>query len=334
MLPTPTAPDTIHSQQLAVDVPKKCVPKKPLNQRTDTVKISPIAVIAPPMMLTETQSQADDVEMPEAIIPTEIEAATISATPQATSIGKLSEGEMKVPQIETQMETASILKQTVDSDSPSSILKESKDGAITASIVENTIGNVNQLPPAVQEILAKSRLHKGFFEEKFPEDMPPGWVLHIHKRKYSNNKKEHIDRYWYTPKTGKRLRSKPEVKRFLDHYQTSNGDEDIAWQLFKGGDKKTLKIASKLQKRKRGTPASEVDSSTRADRSRRRRISGSKLVSSESDQVSSKEKDFVAESKLPQRPRKKVATKKGYSSTPFEFKSQHSFDLPEVAESK
>lgn len=334
MLPTPTAPETIHSQQLAVDAPEKCVPKESLNQRTDTVEMPPTAVITPPVMQTETPSQADDVEMPEAIIPTEIEASTISATPQATSIGKLSEGETKVPQIETRIETASILKQPVDGDSPSSILKDSKDSAITASLVENTKGSVNQLPPAVQKILAKSRLLKSFFEEKFPEDMPPGWVLHIHKRKLGNNKREHFDRYWYTPKTGKRLRSKISVKRFLDHYQTSNGDEDIAWQLLNGGDKKTPKKAHKLQKRKRGTPASEVDSSIRADRSRRRRISGSKLVSSESDLVSSKETDFVAESKLPLRPRKKVATKKGSSSTPFEFKSQHSFDLPEVAESK
>mmetsp|Transcript_18653 Transcript_18653/g.21553 ORF Transcript_18653/g.21553 Transcript_18653/m.21553 type:complete len:226 (-) Transcript_18653:33-710(-) len=78
-----------------------------------------------------------------------------------------------------------------------------------------------------EAILTKSKKHKNFKEEKKAEDMPEGWILHIHKRP------KHIDRYWFTPKTCKRLRSRPEVKRFLECLKKCNDDEDRAWDLFK-----------------------------------------------------------------------------------------------------
>ena len=103
---------------------------------------------------------------------------------------------------------------------------------------------VSELPRKVQEILAQAKLLKNFYEEKFTgtEDvfLPDGWILHIHKRPKDDHGKIQFDRYWYTPKTGKKMRSKLEVQRFLGCLDAANGDEDNAWSLFKGRKVKSL----------------------------------------------------------------------------------------------
>ena len=59
---------------------------------------------------------------------------------------------------------------------------------------------------------------------------PPGWI----KKKIGRKSGGRRDPYWFSPITQKKLRSLPEVKRFMDALQKSNGDEDEAWAIFKG----------------------------------------------------------------------------------------------------
>jgi hypothetical protein len=68
--------------------------------------------------------------------------------------------------------------------------------------------------------------------EPAPEDLlagKEGWIRETHNRK---NNPKHFDRYWFTPKTNRKLRSIPEVKRFLEFLDSVNGDEDAAFALF------------------------------------------------------------------------------------------------------
>jgi len=45
--------------------------------------------------------------------------------------------------------------------------------------------------------------------------LPPGWKFEKVKR---NNDPKHSDRYWYTPHSNYKIRSKVQVKKFLDAY--------------------------------------------------------------------------------------------------------------------
>ena len=83
-----------------------------------------------------------------------------------------------------------------------------------------------------------------------PELHGLGWI-----RKSFNRKTDpkHIDRYWYTPITQKKLRSRPEVKRFLDILRNTGGDEELAFKIFKS------KNASKEVLSKKHVPASIQD---------------------------------------------------------------------------
>lgn len=92
--------------------------------------------------------------------------------------------------------------------------------------------------------IVKNRLTKSFLEEiTGDENLPSGWVIHIHKKgvrmKQSSNSEQtkpihSTGNYsYYFTKKGKRLRSKPEVQKFLSHLSNVNGDEDVAWKRFK-----------------------------------------------------------------------------------------------------
>jgi hypothetical protein len=57
-----------------------------------------------------------------------------------------------------------------------------------------------------------------------------GWVRKAFKR---NSNPKHIDRYWVTPKKGKKLRSMAEVTNFLEYLRETRGDEDEAYRILK-----------------------------------------------------------------------------------------------------
>jgi len=63
-------------------------------------------------------------------------------------------------------------------------------------------------------------------------ELPDGWTTKIFRRK-SGKSKGHTDQYWYSAKTQKKMRSKVEIKRFLSCLESSNGDEEEAFNLFK-----------------------------------------------------------------------------------------------------
>jgi hypothetical protein len=52
-------------------------------------------------------------------------------------------------------------------------------------------------------------------------------------RRLRVSSKVRSDKYWYSPITHRKFRSMNEVKRFLTHLKTTNGDEDAAYKLFK-----------------------------------------------------------------------------------------------------
>ena len=77
-------------------------------------------------------------------------------------------------------------------------------------------------------------------EEPAGKDFPEGWVVHYHERKSGASAGKHVDKYWYT-KTGKKLRSRPEIMRFLDYLKVAEGDEDAAYKYLKSIKKKVPK---------------------------------------------------------------------------------------------
>lgn len=71
-------------------------------------------------------------------------------------------------------------------------------------------------------------------DEEVEGGWPPGWLRRKFERK-SGATAGSFDRYWYSPKTGKKFRSMTEIKRFLLLVKQGKGDEDAAWLLFKRG---------------------------------------------------------------------------------------------------
>merc|ERR1712038_283592 len=53
--------------------------------------------------------------------------------------------------------------------------------------------------------------------------LPPGWNLEVKQRSSSRN----VDRYWYTPHWKYKLRSRVQVKRYLDNYASLEEFKDL-----------------------------------------------------------------------------------------------------------
>ena len=83
-------------------------------------------------------------------------------------------------------------------------------------------------PSTVPKSIILSRNNPKFFkEEDLGDDFPQGWKKHYHKRLHG----KHIDYYYFT-KTGIKLRSSLEAKRFAQLLEKTNGDEAAALELF------------------------------------------------------------------------------------------------------
>jgi hypothetical protein len=249
--------------------------------------------------------------------------------------------ETKLPQSDAAKDSSSPLPSSSeiaqkDTEVPIAQSNENADTSSTPAV--ETV--VVEITLDLEEILKKGRLMKNFYEEKVAEGMPQGWMMHVHKRPIKNGSKRHFDYYWFSPKTGKRLRSKVEVQRFLAHLETSNGDEDIAFMRLKGVNTKSL-TSPKRETRKRNSKSSNGENG-RSLRKRRRLSAGRTTKSSTTvspkrksnkPATRTRNKEAIAESKTPSR-RKRVAAKKA-SSSPFQSrKSPRNHALPAVAESK
>ena len=85
--------------------------------------------------------------------------------------------------------------------------------------------------------VVQNRRTKSFWKEiTDDENLPSGWFIHIHKKgvrgKGSSKTGQHSYYTYYFTKRGKRLRSKPEVERFLSILENVNGDEEVARKRF------------------------------------------------------------------------------------------------------
>lgn len=91
------------------------------------------------------------------------------------------------------------------------------------------------------------------------ENLPSTWVVHVHKRL---NGARQFDAYWFTT-AGKKLRSKPEVMKFLTYLRDTKGDEEIAWTRLKKG----VPFESSLMSFDIGRPLVKLISELRPDTS-------------------------------------------------------------------
>ena len=114
--------------------------------------------------------------------------------------------------------------------------------------------------------LEASRNNPNFHSERILDN---GWILHLHNRDYINNnsskvKHTHTDRYWFSPKTHKKIRSRVELEKFMNIMNDIGEDnEELAWERFKSSTT-TTKVSPENKKQKRNTKtstASKNDSS-------------------------------------------------------------------------
>mmetsp|Transcript_8728 Transcript_8728/g.8296 ORF Transcript_8728/g.8296 Transcript_8728/m.8296 type:complete len:182 (-) Transcript_8728:327-872(-) len=64
-------------------------------------------------------------------------------------------------------------------------------------------------------------------------DLPTGWTVKIYQR-MSGHSKGHLDQYWFSPTTKKKMRSRVEIARFLVCLKNHEGDEEKAFAKLKG----------------------------------------------------------------------------------------------------
>lgn len=86
--------------------------------------------------------------------------------------------------------------------------------------------------PNVHPNVERNRNNLTFWEEKpGGDDLPEGWIIHIHNREQGPTSTSHLDWYWFT-KGGKKLRSKPEIRRYIVCLEKAGGDDQKALKLF------------------------------------------------------------------------------------------------------
>ncbi len=75
---------------------------------------------------------------------------------------------------------------------------------------------------------------EGIPDEAYPGggDWPPGWKKRVYQRR-SGASKGHLDRYWYTPQLQVKLRSMPEIQRWLEAMKQTDGNEEESKKLYK-----------------------------------------------------------------------------------------------------
>ena len=195
-----------------------------------------------------------------------VAAETIQLATEATNCSKSlerTETRRTKPVAETIMEINNVkcnkdiplVNETKNSNKSST--KEQIEKAPTSTDAEKNQKKV-KANKVVEEILAKQRKLKNFKVEKVAEGLPEGWIEHIHVRPQGRHK----DHYWFTPNTGKRLRSRPEIERFLANLEEFDGDEDMAFNKLKGIKVMIKKIVNLGRGKRKVTSKKQQDEST------------------------------------------------------------------------
>jgi Methyl-CpG binding domain. len=156
-------------------------------------------------------------------------------------------------------QTSETVKETGN---PSSSPKKKKQTTKTTTTTKSSnkpqgkrnISHQDRLRLGVERIKQSSTYWK---EEPVEDPRLAGWRLHLCKRASG-----HMDKYWFTP-TGIKLRSNPEVEKFLLALQDANGDEDEAYTLLsKNRKRRSMGVGGAAPKSINNT-ASGADSSAK-----------------------------------------------------------------------
>ena len=98
-----------------------------------------------------------------------------------------------------------------------------------------TKGDVPQQKPTITTCTGASKGGKRSAPQVYCKPAPEfgkGWIVRGFQRQ-SGAYEGHVDKYWYSPKSKKRFRSKAEIKRFLPVLKKCKGDEEKAYKIFK-----------------------------------------------------------------------------------------------------
>ena len=85
---------------------------------------------------------------------------------------------------------------------------------------------------------------------------PKGWMIELVERR-AGDTIGRMDKYWYSPITKRKFRSRLEIRRFLDMLSHSQGDEDLAYKylkqpyLLKNENKKVIQSKNKTEEEKK-----------------------------------------------------------------------------------
>jgi len=115
----------------------------------------------------------------------------------------------------TRAKRAKVSKMEVDLDPPSKTTRKSK---------------MKETPAKTKKPIGKhTKRHSNEVYRRPVPEFGKGWIIVGNQRKVG----PHIDKYWYSPVTQKKFRSKAEVRRFLVALKKCKGDEDKAYANMK-----------------------------------------------------------------------------------------------------
>ncbi len=132
--------------------------------------------------------------------------------------------------------------------------------------------------------------------------LTPGWILHIHETTGENSNRKRIYRFWFSPKTKRRFRSRVEVRKFITILkEVGSENEDDAWKKFmkgKVGGRKRRKATytrtlrgNKRNRRKNGvslTSSSPSSATRNEDKAQEQQHQENEENNEKSDLISSK----------------------------------------------
>lgn len=153
-------------------------------------------------------------------------------------------------------QSSETVKETGTSSSPKKKKQSTKTTTKSSNKTQgkSNISHQDRLRLGVERIKQSSTYWK---EEPVEDPRLTGWCLHLCKRASG-----HLDKYWFTP-AGIKLRSKPEVEKFLLALQDANGDEDEAYTLLSKNRKRRSVGAGGAAPKSTNNTTSGTDSSAK-----------------------------------------------------------------------
>lgn len=133
--------------------------------------------------------------------------------------------------------------------------EDSKKSKASKKPMKLTIDQNKRLDDARERLISSKTYWR---QIEVDDDRLVGWEAHECRRE----DKKHIDRYWLT-RTGFRLRSRPEIDRFLLYMDLMNGNEDESFALLKGRKVSGKKASPKKSPPKKTSPRKKIAASSK-----------------------------------------------------------------------